>query len=211
MANRIKYKKTLKVYAHEYNVSEATLREAIKKGLNPDNAEEARDFLACGKYKVIIPATDDIPKPRKTCKPLKASKSTNSADLGLSHANKRLAEAEREAAKQYHNSLILNNPQKTALLLKSWLALSEALRKAEIASPDVAELNNKSVSVDELEQALGKTFLVFRQELQQLPHRIALELVGKDVIGIREILARETDEIINTLYSCKWLNNSKSE
>jgi hypothetical protein len=98
-----------------------------------------------------------------------------------------------------------SKPQVKALKLKEWLQLAEQLRKIEKDSPDIAEANKNSINVDELEQSLSKTFNSFKQELTQLPRRVEQELVGKDVIGIREILTKETESIITTLYKCEWL------
>ena len=205
-----KYKLLLKEYAKLYGVSTATIARYSKQGYPLDDQEQTKLLISQQKYQPqALQASANTPAacPGAAGAPTQqpAGRGKAAGKLGLMHSTARLQEAERDAYQQYQQALAGNNPTKAQILLKQWVLLSETLRKAEMASPDVAEQNNKSVAIDDLEQSLGKTFITFRQELEQLPARVATELAGKDIISIRTALEKEVSEIVANLYGCKWL------
>ena len=125
--------------------------------------------------------------------------------LGLSASIQRLQEAEAAAHAEYFMALQGNDANLAASKLKSWALLAEQLRKTAQTSPEVEEANKQSISLSDLQATLNELFVKLRQDLDTLPRRIALELVGKDELGIKEVLIREVNEIISALHSCKYL------
>ena len=190
-SKRIHRSKTLADFAKFYGVSLAKVKRAVADGLDIDDEAQARAHFHTFKPAPVIDESTAPEIPR--------------GKLGLSYSTQRLQEAESDAYAAYQKALAVKDNGKAALLLKQWVLLGESLRKAEMASPDVAEQNKKSISTDDLELTLSKTFTAFRQELENLPVRIASELVGRDVIAIREILSKEVGDIITALYKCQWL------
>jgi hypothetical protein len=93
----------------------------------------------------------------------------------------------------------------TGKLLKEWHANLKSLREIEEANPNVEKENKNAVNLAELQQALTELFARHRQDLEALPRRVALELVGKDEVAIREIIGREVASLVETLFSCSYL------
>jgi hypothetical protein len=199
-----KYKYSLPHYAAIYGVAVSTIAAYSRKNYPLDDEEATRARITAQKYQPQgkLAVDQDASTPENASQtPVKP----RVGSLGLVASIQRLKEAEQEAAAEYEAAL---KPDIKAAKQKQWLALVEQLRKVEQSSPDIQEANKKSINVDELEQSLSKTFNVFRQELENLPRRMEQELVGKDVLGIREALTKEVECIISTLYKCKWLKGN---
>jgi hypothetical protein len=201
MARPSKYKHPLKHYTSIYGVCLGSIQRYAKLGYPLDDEEATRAQIACQKYQ---PAPSALPADEPAAgKPLKTRQNARQQALGLPASIQRLREAEAAASVSYAEATGATKGQKQ----KEWLALVEQLRKVEQSSPDIAEANNKAINADELELSLSKTFNVFRQELENLPRRMEQELVGKDIIAIRETLTKEVEGIIATLHKCQWLKD----
>jgi hypothetical protein len=184
------YQHPLKHYAAVYGVSYRTILRWAEKALPLDDASQTR--LATGKAGKAGNAPQGA---SRTCSGL----------LGLAASIQRLRQAEEAAHYDYQQAKTESDAFTTAQRWKIWKEISEQLRKVELATPDVAEANKSSVSISEVQTALNELFAKLRQDLETLPRRLSLELIGKDEIGIREVLARETNEIILSLFNCKYL------
>lgn len=201
------FKHPLNFYPSVYGVSYRTILRYAEKGYPLDNEEQTRLLIAG--QKTGSPGTQETPtakeaqgSPARLNPPLPPS----TGDLGLPASIQRLEEAEATAHAKYEEAKQEGNQLLEAQSLKSWVILSEQLRKTSATSPDVAEANKTSVQLSELQTTLGELFQRLRQDLESLPLRIALELEGKDLIGIREVLTRETDGIIDSLFACRYFN-----
>lgn len=194
------YKHGREHYAALFNVSVRTISRWAKDGLPLDDEAQTRALVATGaKFTPQLSGN----RPRT---PLSAA----TGALGLSGAVLRIAESEAAAYQEYQTALAGTDAKAVAILERRWLDLAEALRKNEVSNPEVAEANKNTIPVKEVEAALNDLFLKLRQDLETLPKRIALELLGRDEIGIREVLQRESAEIITALYACKYAGGSES-
>lgn len=181
----VKYQRTAKEYAEVYGVSEITVKRWKKAGWPLDDEAATRALREGQKEKTLVaPCLVAV-----------------DAALGISAATERLREAEAAA----HAAYLQASPEDASKLLSTWLKLQDALRKSEESAPDIEESNKNTVQLGELKNALNDLFRKLRQDLETLARRTALELVGKDEIGIREILDREAEEIIKNLYTCRYL------
>jgi len=194
------YQHPLSHYPAVYGVSYRTVLRWSAKGYPLDDGPATRALVAGQKNgasgKSTPPALANAPRTlsRPEC-----------GELGLAAAIRRLQSAEAAAHAEYEAAQDGGDAAQATARAKAWLALSEQLRKVEQSTPEVEQANKKSLRIDELHSELGSLFVRLRQDLESLGQRIALELVGKDEISIREVLKREAGEIIHALYSCKYL------
>lgn len=190
----VTYQKTEKEYADTYGRNVRTIRRWKLKDWPLDDETATRRLIDAGGGG--NEPQDAIPFVKGT------------GAVGLAAALERLREAERDAHASYESAREAGTDE-TAVgyRQKQWFGAVEALRKAEEANPSVARENQNAVSLDELRHTLTQLFAQLRQDLDTLPRRVALELVGKDEIGIREVLARETGELITNLYACQYLES----
>lgn len=191
------YQHPHKHYAARYGCSLRTIARYAKAGLPLDDEEATRICIA---------------NQRTGAKPLTLNRAVlpdgprleSNRGLGLSASIERLQEAEAAAHAEYAAALQGNDQNLAANKLKSWTVLAEQLRKTAQTSPEVEEANKQAISLSDLQSTLNELFVKLRQDLDTLPRRIALELVGKDELSIREILTREVNEIISSLFHCKY-------
>lgn len=189
------YRKTAKEYADIYGRNERTIKRWKAKGWPLDDENATRLLMEAGGAG-DPPDSDAAPYVKGT------------GPVGLAAALDRIRNAERDAHASYEAARDAGTDDILVCARhKQWLAAVEALRKAEEANPSVARDNQNSVSLEELRHTLTQLFAQLRQDLDSLPKRVALELVGKDEIGVREVLARETGELIANLYACHYLES----
>jgi len=197
------HKHPYQYYAALYGVSVRTIARYAKAGFPLDDEEGTRTRIAnqrTGKPLTLnLGVIPDGPR-------LDAN-----AALGLSASIQRLQEEEAAAHAEYAAALQSGDANLATNKLKSWTILTEQLRKNEESAPEVAEANKQSISLSDLQNTLNDLFNTLRQDLDTLPRRVALELMGKDELAIREILTREVNEIISSLFHCKYLAGYQSE
>jgi hypothetical protein len=76
--------------------------------------------------------------------------------------------------------------------------------KALQAELDYKKTIGELVSKQEMQMAVTDMVMTFRQSIENLPHRISADLVGKDVDVIRGLLRQEITSALNELQSnCK--------
>jgi hypothetical protein len=186
------YKLPLKSYCAVYGVSYRTILRWKEAGLPLDDEPQTRAMLATGARPGAQLLTN-------------APVTVSDGSLGLSGAVARLKQAEAAANAEYQAAVASGDAAQAAIAEKRWLSLVESLRRNEVSNPEVAEANKNTVPVKEVESALNELFQKLRQDLETMPKRIALELIGRDELGVREVLKRETGEIISALFLCKYL------
>lgn len=71
--------------------------------------------------------------------------------------------------------------------------------KAKMAELDYAERLGKLVSKDDMKIAVADMVTTFRSNLENMPHRIAADLVGKDIADIRLQLKQAIHHELTTL------------
>lgn len=194
------YQFPLTRYLKVYGVSYRTILRWAEKGYPLDDESATRLLVASQKNSS---GASKSPVPSHSAPSMRSS-----GALGLAANIRRLQEAEAEAAALYQNE---PDPAIAASHRKAWLAISEQLRKVEQSNPDVEQANKKTLRLEDLQTELSGLFSLLRQDLETLPGRIALELVSKDEIGIREILRREIGEIVFSLHSCKYLGGGSTD
>jgi hypothetical protein len=195
------YQYPLAHYPTVYGVSYRTILRWAAKAYPLDDEAATRALVAGQKN-----GSAGKSAPRESTEAARTLPRAVGGELGLAAAIRRLQTAEAEAHAEYDQAKASGGDAAQATArAKAWLALSEQLRKVEQSTPEVEQANKKSLRIDELQRELGSLFVRLRQDLESMPQRIGLELVGKDEIGIREVLKREAGEIIHALYSCKYL------
>jgi hypothetical protein len=192
------YQHPYKHYAALYGCSLRTIARYAKAGLPLDDEEATRICMANQRTGATPLALNRAVLPD-------GPRLESNRGLGLSASIERLQEAEAAAHAEYAAALQGNDQNLAANKLKSWTVLAEQLRKTAQTSPEVEEANKQAISLSDLQSTLNELFIKLRQDLDTLPRRIALELVGKDELSVREILTREVNEIISSLYLCKYL------
>jgi len=198
------FKYPLTHYPKVYGVSYRTILRWAEKGFPLDD-EQATRLLTAGTPQTAKPGSGPHQRTRTTATPRNAP----AGSLGLSASIQRLQQAEANAHGAYLHALANETPLIAAHARKAWQELVEALRKTELSSPEVQEANKTSVSLSEIQTVLNELFTKLRQDLDTLPRRIALELVGADEISIRQVLAREAEEIVSRLFACKYLTDAE--
>ena len=176
-----RFKHPYKHYAEKYGVNVNTIKAAVAEGIDLDNAEQCQlRFAAAGAARADqsageLPPGQAVPAAGPGREPqahAKGRKRASTGKLGLAAALPRLREAEHQAHADYKAATADGDKARMTHTLKQWLALQDALLKAEKANPDVAEQNKKSIAVDDLEQSLSKTFQALRRELENLTSRV---------------------------------------
>jgi len=194
------FQRPLAHYPAVYGVSYRTILRWAQKGYPLDDEEATKALVSAqkngGGSKSIPPSLANTPR---------TLRAAEVGELGLGAAIRRLQAAEAAAHAAYESARAGGDVAQAAGRAKAWLALSEQLRKVEQSTPEVEQANRKTLRLDELQAELGGLFVRLRQDLETVPQRIALELVGRDEIGIREVLKRELEEIVSALYYCKYL------
>lgn len=190
------YKYPLKHYVSVYGVSYRQVLRYKDQGFNLDDKDGTELLIATG-GKPIPPSAANGPS---------SPPSGTGGARGLVSALARLETEEAEAHARYKQALADGNESLAESRRKQWEGLLEALRKAAQSSPAVAEANKSIVNISDVAAELSQAFARLRKGLDSLPQRVALELVGRDEIGIKERLTRETEEMIAALYSCTFLN-----
>jgi len=193
-----KFKHSRQHYAQTYGISERTVSRMVQRGFPLDDEPAMRVYIAQG---AKLPASE----------PVKGSREipSGSNESGLKGSIERLRQAELAAHVAYTQAAREGNIQRSTSLQRDWLSLTEQLRKVEQSNPEIEEQNKKTIRLEDLTLELNVLFVRLRQDLETLPKRIALELVSKDEIGIREILSREIDDVILSLYQCKYLKEAE--
>jgi len=187
------YQYNLKHYQQVYGVSYRTILRWSERGFPLDDIEKTK-LLAANKS-----LTNFNPSKGGTL-----ANYTNGA-LGLNASIQRLQEEEAIAHANYKAAVTEGDELLAGQRRKAWQELVEQLRKTEQTNPEVAEANKQTVQLGELKRELNSLFINLRQDLETLPRRIALELVLKDEIAIREIISKEANHLITNLYKCKFL------
>jgi hypothetical protein len=188
-------------YAQLYAVSPRTVSRWAQKGFPLDDESQTRLLLSAG-VKSISHGGANAPRT--------ASGATAGAH-GMEASIRRLQAEEARAHADFESARANANATLADLLHKQWLRTSEQLRKVEQSTPEIEEANKNTVRIEEVGAALNDLFLKLRQDLESMPKRIALEAVGQDELGIREIIKREIETVISALYVCKYLGGGESE
>jgi hypothetical protein len=196
------YKETFSHYAKLYGVGYRTIIRWAHDGVPLD--DEAATRLSKGRPPATTLATPAVVPPSAANGPVARRKPFGGA-LGLSASIGRLQAAEAAAHADFLDAAADRNEALTAQKQKQWLSLSEQLRKVEQSTPAIAEQNKTAVRLDELQATLSELFTRLRQDLETLPKRCALELVGQDAIGIEQTLKREVEEVVLALFHCRYL------
>ena len=196
---RQKFKFQLRHYASVYGCSLRQIQRYSAKGYPLDDETTTRTLIAGGV--AVVPGTGGPASPAQQ----------GSEALGLGGFVQRLREEEAVAHRNYQEALKENNPGKAAACLHIWQELGEQLTKSESSNPKVQEANKSSITAGEVKIVLSDLFFKLREDWETLPRRVAMELVGKDEITIREILDLEVREIIEAIYSCKFLEDTEGE
>lgn len=207
MARPWNYQHPRDYYAQLYGKSTKTISRYAKDGWPLDDEQTTRALIA--NQRSDGGTVENGPQ-LAAIGPVPRSGAIGGA-LGLGASMQRLREAELAAYSTYQEAIAQQNPLLQATAKKEWQELCEQLRKSEKDSPEVEEANKKAVRLDELGRVLGEAFTKLRQDLDSLPNRVALELIGKDEIGIREVLKRETEAIVEALFHCKYLEGGADE
>lgn len=71
---------------------------------------------------------------------------------------------------------------------------------AKIKEAEYNALIETLTYASDVSDATNNAILMFRQEAENLPHRISADLVGKDINEIRALLKRSINDMLNTLY-----------
>jgi hypothetical protein len=179
-----RYEHPLNYYPSVYGVSYRTVLRWAKKGFPLDDQAATR--------RAIEGEADSVP----VVPP--------SQGLGLAASIRRLQEAEAQAHAEFVTAKQTGS-ESTGALQRLWLSLAEQLRKLEQSTPEIQEANKQTIKLSELNEVLGGLFSRLRQDLESLPRRVSLELVGQDVIAIQETLSREIGGIVASLHRCEYL------
>lgn len=75
--------------------------------------------------------------------------------------------------------------------IKAEAIAREAVAKADLAEMERDEKRGKLIDKEEVDVAVADLVTTFRQSLENMPHRTAPELVGKDLDAIRATLKQE--------------------
>ena len=192
-------------YMERFGCSLEAVKAYSAKGWNLDNTEEVLALIASQPQqprgqppgeRERQPVADGADDGRKT------REKAPVGGFGLADAIDRLAQAakdahtEMEAAKSSAEKVAAT--KRYTLLVKEW-------RDTAKSNPEIEESNKQTVKLSELKQTLSELFQKLRQDLDMMPKRIALELIGKDEIGIREVLQKEAEQIVSSLYQNKYL------
>jgi hypothetical protein len=189
------YSKTVTEYAKLYSKSDRTIKRYRKEGLPLDDPEAMAAHFANEGDTGGDSKGDKVPIPRPR----------GTGPVGLKANIERFRHAEIDAYAAWQAALDVEDEAEAARRQRQWVDISEQLWKVEVSTPDVLEANRQTVSLSDLKATLGNLFGNLRVSLDVLPRRIAKSCEGKDVHSIREIIQRETDDIINRLYNCKFL------
>jgi hypothetical protein len=195
MSKQWPYKDNRKHYADKYGVSEKTITRWNQRGINLDDEQAVRLGIAGQSQAVSLPSSATA----------RSATAQDSGALGLAGVIAKLHGAEQSEHAAYVAAQAQGNTVLAEYHRKAWCALTEQLRKVAQSTPEIEEANRASVPVAEVSRAINAAFARLRKDLDSLPQRLALELVGREEIDIRERLARETADIIGALYACKFL------
>ena len=127
-----------------------------------------------------------------------------SRGLGLKSSIERLQRAEQRAASDFEKALATRNPDLVSACRKSWLDLSEQLRKTELATPEAGQANASLVEVKEVERQFSRVVTAFRISLENLPKTLPPRLAGQDEITIHEVLKKSVNQILADLSAGAW-------
>lgn len=202
------YQRTAKEYASLYRRNERTIKRWKAKGWPLDDEAATRALIVT----IGRDAGGDIGQPPAgTTAGAASPRLPASGERGLKAAIERLRQSEVETHAGYQAAIQAQNEALAGKRLKEWNQIIEQLRKVEGSSPEIEEANRNSVSLSDLRLELTEMFARLRQDLDGLPRRVAGELAGADEITVRQVLTRETGELISNLYGCKYLKGGGSE
>lgn len=180
---------SLRHYAERYGVSPETIRTLKNEGLNLDDSDAIEARLGLGGSSSL---------------PLTLPESIDG--LGIKAAVERLRSAERAAYQDYSAAKGAKD-KSLAAREKSYLALSEQLRKVAGDEKAIEKSNENVVSKDELAPALASLFGNLRLDLESLPRRLAVECELKDRFEIEPIVNREVERLLDGLFACSYLRH----
>ena len=188
-------------YEQTYNCSNRTIQRYSRLGYPLDDTQATLALIAAQK---LQPPGRQEPQPvaDRADDGRRNAQEARTAALGMAGSIDRLQQAEAAAHRHFLNAA---TDAEKLVRGKARTALAEQLRKQEQATPEIEESNKQTVKLSDIKQTLSELFHKLRQDLDTMPKRIALELIGKDEIGCRLVLETEIAQIVNSLYQNKYL------
>lgn len=181
------------VYAEQYGVSEQTIGRMKREGVDLDDPSKVEERLR------------KEPRARVRSKhPFKVASDQHGTNgdepaRAVLHGVEAIRATAEDLGRRCNAARDAGDTATELRLLRPWMAVQKELRESEKAMSELALLRGDVVKAEKVTAFHATIFSAIREAQASLPQRAAHKLIGKDLVGMVEVLKNENEEVFKNI------------